>query len=78
LIVISNFNLDLPSLGMVKCVPQRLSGDPVSFVAQDRMQVSHLAFNRDAKCWRAVVAWVVCEFLSESVYCLGKVVRLDG
>ena len=64
LIVISNFNLDLPSLGMVKRVPQRLSGDPVDFVAQDRMQIARLAFNRDAKCRRAVVGWIICEFLA--------------
>jgi hypothetical protein len=35
LIVIADFNFDLPGLGVLKRVPQRLSGNPVNFLTQD-------------------------------------------
>ena len=35
LIVIADFNLNLPGLGVLKRVPQRLSGNPVNFVTKD-------------------------------------------
>jgi hypothetical protein len=37
LVVISDFNLDLPSLGVPEGVPKRLSGNSVNFVTQDGM-----------------------------------------
>src|SRR5208282_5398155 len=39
LIVISDFNLDLPGLGVAEGVAERLSGNPVDFVAQNGMQI---------------------------------------
>jgi hypothetical protein len=66
-IIISDFNLNLPSLGVPKCVAQRLGGNPVDLVTQDGMQISRLAFNRYTEC-RPIASRVGCEFFSERAY----------
>ncbi len=64
MIVIPDFNLDLPRLGMVKSVPERLSGNPVDFVAQNGMEIARLTFHGDAKCRSCVVGWISGQFLT--------------
>ena len=76
LMVISDFNLDLPSRGVTKRVAESLSGNPVDFVTQDRMQLSRFAFNGDAKCRRAADGWIICEFLAERIDGPCEIVRL--
>ena len=45
LIVIADFDLNLPCLGVLERVPQRFGSDPVDLVTKDRMQISRLALN---------------------------------
>ena len=54
LIVITDFNLDLPCLSVPKSVPQRLGSNLVDLVTKDGMQISRLAFNCYTEC-RSVV-----------------------
>ena len=77
LIVIPDFNLDLPSRGMVKGVAERLSGNPVDFIAQNRMQIARLTFHGDAKCRSAVVGWISGQFLTQRVHRPCKVICFD-
>ena len=76
LIVIPDFHLDLLCRSVVECVSESLSGNPVDFVTQDRMQLSRFAFNGDAKCRRAANGWIICEFLSELIDGPCEIVRL--
>ena len=50
LIVIADFNFDLPCLSVAKGVPQRFGSNFVDLVSEDGMQISRLALNRDAEC----------------------------
>jgi|ERR1035438_7929732 hypothetical protein len=77
LIIIPDFNLDLPSRGMVKGIPKRLSGNPVDFIAQNRMQIARLTFHGDAKCRSYLVGWIRGQFLAQRVHCPCEVVCLD-
>jgi hypothetical protein len=58
LIIISDFHLDLPRLGVRERVSQRFCGDYEDFVAQNGMQIARLTFNGDAKRQRLFVRWI--------------------
>ncbi len=67
LIVIADFNLDLPCLGVLKRVPQRFGSDPVDFVAKNRMQISRLALNCYSES-RSLAGSIGCEFFTKRTY----------
>jgi hypothetical protein len=77
LIVIADFNLNLPGLGVLKRVPQRFGSDPVDLVTKNRMQISRLALNCYSES-RSLAGRVGCEFLSERAYGQREIVALDG
>ena len=54
LIVIADFNLDLPCLGVAKGIPQRFGSNFVDLVSEDGMQISRLALNGYTEC-RSVI-----------------------
>src|SRR5271165_2904661 len=76
LIVIADFNLNLPCLRVLKPVPQRFASDPVNLVTNNRMQISCLALN----CYpesRSLAGRVGCEFSSKRADGQREIVALD-
>ena len=72
--VIVDFHFDLPRLSVPRGIAQRLAGNPVDFVADDRMQVPRRAFYLHPQDGGIPVSFIGCEFFSESADGQGKVV----
>ena len=55
LIVIADFYLDPPCLGVLKCIPQRFGSNSVDLVTKDGVKISRLALNGYTECRSIVV-----------------------
>jgi hypothetical protein len=76
LIVIADFDLNLPCPGVLKRVPQGFASDPVNLVTENRMQISRLALNGDSES-RSLGGRVGCKFFSKRTYGEREIVALD-
>src|SRR5689334_6753915 len=68
LCVIIDFHFDATRLRVPEGIAQRLSGNPVNFVPQDRAQTPGRALHLHLKCGRGLVAFIGCEFLADRPY----------
>src|SRR4029077_1577888 len=75
--VILYLHLDMPCPGVVECIAQRLTRNPINVIAQDRIEVARRTLDRNIEERSILTCLLGCELFAEGLNRYSEIVGND-